>query len=171
MAFKNLIGSNGRPEQRTESTSKAAMPVPRTVAPATAIDAGTTMSGKLRCKDTIRIDGRVKGEVRCDKTAIIGEGASVEASIRAESVIIRGEVKGDIVARRKVTLENTARVTGDLATPGIVIEEGATLEGRIVISPDEKPAAQKQAPARASNTTRAPAAATSAARSATPPSS
>ncbi len=170
MAFKNLIGINEKSDHGTESTSKAALPVPRTVAPPTAIDAGTTLSGKLRCKETLRIDGRVKGEVRCDKTAIIGERASVEASIQAEAVIISGEVKGNVIARSKITLESTARVTGDLATPGIVIEEGAKLEGRIVIRPDEQPAAQKQAPGRASNTTRAPAAAASAAGSATPPS-
>ena len=170
MAFKNLIGRNGRPDQRAESTSKAALPVPRTVAPPTAIDAGTTLSGKLRCKETLRIDGRVKGEVRCDKTVIIGECAVVEASIQAECIIICGEVKGDIVARRKITLEKTGRVSGDLATPGIVIEEGAKLEGRIVIRPEEKPVAQKAAPARRSNATPTPVAVATAGR-ATPPSS
>ena len=58
--------------------------------------------------------------------------------------MIAGEVKGDIEAKRKITLEGTARVTGDLATPGIVIEEGAKLEGRIVIGGEEQPAPKKQ---------------------------
>ncbi len=155
MAFKNLMGMNEKSRSEPARPAKASAPVARTVAPPTAIDAGTTLSGKLRCQDTIRIDGRVKGELRCDKSAIIGEGASVEASIRAEAVIICGEVKGDIVADRKITLQRTARVTGDLTTPGIVIEEGAKLEGRIVIRPDEKPAVQKEAPARRSNSARA----------------
>ena len=84
MALKNLIGMNDKSSGRVENTSRAALPVPRTVAPPTAIDADTTLSGKLRCRDTLRIDGRVKGEVRCDKTVIIGECAVVEASIQAE---------------------------------------------------------------------------------------
>lgn len=72
----------------------------------------------------------------------------MEASIQADSVVISGEVRGDIRAKRKITLESAARVTGDLATPGIVIEEGAKLEGRIVIGAEEQPAAKKQAEAR-----------------------
>jgi cytoskeletal protein CcmA (bactofilin family) len=56
-------------------------------------------------------------------------------------------VKGDITARRKITLESTARVTGDLTTPGIVIQEGARLEGRIMIGGGPPPeAAQATAP-------------------------
>ena len=58
-------------------------------------------------------------------------------------------VKGDIVARRKITLQKTARVTGDLRTPGIVIEEGAKLEGRIVIGADAPEAPRAEKPARA----------------------
>ena len=170
MALKNLIGISEKSSERVKNTPRAALPVPRTVAPPTAIDADTTLSGKLRCQDTLRIDGRVKGEVRCDKTVIVGEGAVVEASIRAECVIICGEVKGDIVAGRKITLEKTARMAGDLSTPGIVIEEGAKLEGRIVIRPEEKPVAQKTAPAPRPNAARTPGAVASAGR-ATPPSS
>ena len=91
---------------------------------------------------------------------IIGEQANVDASIEADSVIVFGEVKGDVVARRKITLERTARMTGDLATPGIVIEEGAKLKGRIVIGGDEPPVAKRAPTPRAAGE--------SAARSRTP---
>ena len=62
-----------------------------------------------------------------------------------DSILVSGEVKGNIVAKRKITLNRTARVTGDLATPGIVIEEGAKLEGKIVIGADAPSAEKKQA--------------------------
>jgi cytoskeletal protein CcmA (bactofilin family) len=150
MALKNLLGmSDELAASGGESTPRAAIPAPRSVAPTTSIDATTQLSGKLRCEDTIRIDGLVKGEIRCEKTVIVGQAASVEAAIQADDVVISGEVKGDISAKRKITLESTARVTGDLATPGIVIEEGAKLEGRIVIGAEEQPATQKQKEARA----------------------
>ena len=57
-------------------------------------------------------------------------------------IVTSHEVKGDITASRKITLKRSARVVGDLNTPGIVIEEGAKLEGRIMIGSDEKPEAQ-----------------------------
>ncbi len=151
MALKDFMGRAEKSEtDRVETTPKTASPAIRTVAPTTSIDATTTISGKLRCGETIRIDGRMKGEIRCDKTVIVGQGAIVEATIQADAIVIAGYVKGDIVAKRKVTLESSGRVTGDLSTPGIVIEEGAKLEGRIVIGAEEGAAAQKQPAARTS---------------------
>jgi cytoskeletal protein CcmA (bactofilin family) len=70
----------------------------------------------------------------------VGECAKVYASIAADEVEIAGLVEGDIAARRKIVLERTAIVIGDLTTPGIVIEEGAKLKGRIVIGSDAEPA-------------------------------
>ncbi len=149
MALKDFMGRVEKSEtDRVETTPGTAPPAIRTVAPFTSIDATTVISGKLRCGETIRIDGRMKGEIRCDKTVIIGQGAIVEASIRADAVVIAGDVKGDIVAKRKVTLESSGRVSGDLSTPGIVIEEGAKLEGRIVIGAEKGAATQKQPAAR-----------------------
>ena len=72
-----------------------------------------------------RIDGTVKGSIHCNQLLTIGEKGSIYASIEGGTVVIGGEVQGDIKATRKITLESTARVTGDLTTPGIVIQEGA----------------------------------------------
>jgi cytoskeletal protein CcmA (bactofilin family) len=63
----------------------------------------------------------------------------------ADEVQISGVVEGDITARRKITLEKTAVVKGDLNTPGIVIEEGAKLKGRIVIGSEEAETAAPEA--------------------------
>jgi cytoskeletal protein CcmA (bactofilin family) len=114
----------------------ASSPAPRTVAPSTSVDATSELEGRLRSRQTLRIDGRVKGEVECEKAVLVGETARVFASIAADEVQIAGVVEGDIAARRKITLLRTAVVQGDLTTPGIVIEEGAKLKGRIVIGTD-----------------------------------
>ncbi len=111
-------------------------PGPRSVAPSTSVDATTELEGKLRCSETLRVDGRIVGEIECAKAVIIGQGGRVHAGIEADEVSVAGIVEGDITARRKVTLERTAVVVGDLTTPGIVIEEGAKLKGRILIGSD-----------------------------------
>jgi cytoskeletal protein CcmA (bactofilin family) len=141
-----LKGFMAKVERGLESTgheelprpAEAARPVPRTVAPSTSVDASSVLEGRLRCKQTLRIDGRVEGEIDCEKAVIVGEAARILASIEAEEVQISGVVEGNIAARRKITLERTAVVIGDLTTPGIVIEEGAKLKGRIVIGSDEE---------------------------------
>jgi cytoskeletal protein CcmA (bactofilin family) len=70
----------------------------------------------------------------------IGPAGKVTATIRAESVIIDGEVHGDIEARTEITLRKSARVYGDLRTEGIVIERGAKVEGQITIGPSSSAA-------------------------------
>jgi cytoskeletal protein CcmA (bactofilin family) len=149
----SFSGFRNRGEKSPEDTSgqtaeKFSFRIHRSEAPATYIDASSELDGKLRCKETIRIDGAMKGEIHCEETVIVSPGACVEANISAESAVIGGEVRGDIIAKRKITLEKDARVTGDLATPGIVIQEGATLKGRIVIGSDEEPAAKTATPTR-----------------------
>ncbi len=141
MAIKEFMarverGIENATEMRPPQPVRPASLVIRTVAPSTSVDATSELEGRLSCKETLRIDGRIKGEVSCEKMVLVGEGARVYASIAADEVQIMGVVEGNIAARRKITLERTAVVTGDLTTPGIVIEEGAKLRGRIVIGSD-----------------------------------
>jgi cytoskeletal protein CcmA (bactofilin family) len=134
MAIKDFMARGERGGEVVEAMPRpVAPPAPRTVAPSTSVDASSELEGNLRCKQTLRIDGYVKGEVECDRIVLIGEGGRVFASIAADEVQIAGTVEGNIAARRKITLERTAIVKGDLTTLGIVIEEGAKLSGRIVI--------------------------------------
>ena len=109
MALKDLV-SRGDREESSFRTGIAAPP--RTVAPPTSIDASTELTGNLSCSETVRIDGTLKGKLTCEKSVIIGQGGKVEAVVTADEVVIAGSVKGDVIARRKITLEKTARVMG-----------------------------------------------------------
>ncbi len=143
MAFNTLLG-------KTDTANGAEPRVdPKPSGPTVYIDPGAELTGTLRSKGTVRIDGRVRGEIHCDQGVIIGVGGQVHASIEAETALIAGLVEGNIVARHKITLSKTARVKGDLSTPGIVIEEGAKLRGRIVIGSEEELEADAKAEAQA----------------------
>jgi cytoskeletal protein CcmA (bactofilin family) len=139
MAFKNLKARMEEAPERTPEVAPQPPARPKPPAPPPAcIGPSCEFSGEIHSPETIRIEGRVRGEIHCDQTVIVDESASIEAAIHAASVVISGEVRGDMAATKKITLQKTARVTGDLCTPGIVIEEGAKLEGRIVIGPDQQ---------------------------------
>ncbi len=103
---------------------------------ATYIDASCELEGQLRFDETVRIDGRVSGEIRAQKSLVVGETAVIEADIHAESVIVYGSVEGDIRVQRKITLHKTARVSGEIQTVGIVVDEGARFKGCILIGDD-----------------------------------
>jgi cytoskeletal protein CcmA (bactofilin family) len=95
------------------------------------IDQGSEFEGKLSFKDTVRIDGRFRGEISSDNTLIVGESGEIEAAIQSKSVVVSGIVTGDIFASQKVVLHKTACVQGDVETVTLVIEEGAVLNGQV----------------------------------------
>lgn len=119
-------------------TAGLAIPhIPRT---ATYIEEGCTLSGQLQFQSSVRIDGRLEGEVRARGTVVVGESGVVEASIIADVVVVLGEVDGDITAQTLVALHKGARVRSDISTSGIVVEPGSNFRGSIVIGPEEAPA-------------------------------
>ena len=112
------------------------------------IDQGSEFSGKLSFKDTVRIDGRFEGEIKSENTLIIGETGVINAHILSETVVVSGEVNGDVEARTLLHLHKTARVTGNVKTRNLVVEEGAALNGQVDRSDSRAqshPAAEKSA--------------------------
>jgi cytoskeletal protein CcmA (bactofilin family) len=106
------------------------------------IDQGSEFEGKLSFKNTVRIDGTFKGEITSENTLIVGEPGVVDATIKSRHVVVSGEVAGDIVASERLVLHKTARVTGDIQTPKLVVEDGAELEGNIKMGSSAKSAAK-----------------------------
>jgi cytoskeletal protein CcmA (bactofilin family) len=101
------------------------------------IDEGSEIEGKYTFTGTgsILLNGRVRGEIVTTDMLIIGEKAVVNATIRAESVVIKGEVVGNVHATARVELKGTARVFGDLEAPVVVLDEGVLFRGQCRMTP------------------------------------
>ena len=95
------------------------------------IDQGSEFEGKLSFKDTVRIDGRFRGEISSENTLIVGESGEIDATIRSQNVVVSGAVVGNVSASAKVMLHKTARVNGDVETGCLVVEDGAVLNGQV----------------------------------------
>ncbi|MEZ7978340.1 MAG: polymer-forming cytoskeletal protein [Myxococcota bacterium] len=95
------------------------------------IDQGSEFEGKLSFKDTVRIDGTFSGEISSDNTLIVGESGQIMATINSVCVVISGLVEGNIHASEQIVLHKTARVSGDLEAPSVIMEEGAQLNGSL----------------------------------------
>jgi cytoskeletal protein CcmA (bactofilin family) len=96
----------------------------------TLLGRGATFEGKLTFEGTVRVDGKLKGEVFSDDVLIVGEGAQVEAEIDVGEIIIQGTVVGNIRAKRAIEIHAPGRVRGDLHTPSLQIDKGVIFEGR-----------------------------------------
>jgi cytoskeletal protein CcmA (bactofilin family) len=91
------------------------------------ISSGMTVIGKVNCDGTIKIFGRIEGELH-GSTVVIAEGAQMEGDIVAEDLTVGGRVKGTIHAKR-VKLMGSADVDGDIYHRSLSIEENARFEG------------------------------------------
>jgi cytoskeletal protein CcmA (bactofilin family) len=90
---------------------------------------GSEFDGKLTFEGTVRIDGTFSGEISTSDTLIVGDGAKVSAEITCGTLIVHGEITGNINATVSVELHKPARVKGDVTTPALVIERGVFFQG------------------------------------------
>lgn len=91
---------------------------------------GTMLTGETNFQMMLRIDGHLTGTVSSEGgTLIVGSTGQVDANVSVSIANINGTVNGDIIATEKIHLGRTARVVGNIATPRLVIEEGAVYEG------------------------------------------
>jgi cytoskeletal protein CcmA (bactofilin family) len=90
---------------------------------------GSEFEGKLTFEGTVRIDGKFSGEISTADVLVIGEGARVQAEINAGSVIVNGEVQGNIRAKNSIELHQPARVRGNLESPQLSVDKGVIFEG------------------------------------------
>ena len=89
----------------------------------------TEFDGKLTFRGTVRIDGRFKGDITDGGTLIVGEAGMVEASIHVSSIVLSGEVHGNILADERVEIHAPGKIYGDIQSPTVVIHEGVLFEG------------------------------------------
>ena len=90
---------------------------------------GVDFKGIVNFDGTIRIDGRVEGEVHTTGTLIVGEQAVVKGIISAAVLMTSGKINGTVTATAKVQIQKPGILIGDIRTPGISIEDGAHFHG------------------------------------------
>lgn len=97
------------------------------------IGPGTEIKGDLICEGDIRMDGRVDGTINVGQRLVIGDSGTVNGNIQADNVIIAGVVNGNIKSAQSTILHGKSNVKGDIYTSQIIIESGATFNGRCVM--------------------------------------
>ena len=91
---------------------------------------GTSLTGEATFKGMLRVDGHLSGRVSSgDGTLIVSTNGQVDANVEVAVAQIFGTVNGDITATKRIEMGRVARVIGNIQTPALVIEQGATFEG------------------------------------------
>lgn len=95
----------------------------------TILTPGCHFNGKFFCRGSSRIAGRIEGQIVSEGLLIIEECAEIQADIKAEDVIVQGNVSGTLESTGKVELASTCTFNGDITCPSLVIHEGAQFNG------------------------------------------
>jgi cytoskeletal protein CcmA (bactofilin family) len=103
------------------------------------------VSGKLSFATATRIEGKLKGEIRSSDLLVIGPAAVVQATVRADRLVVLGEIHGEVQGATRVQICAGGKLYGDVETRGLVIEEGGVLEGRCKMG-DGAPATDRPSP-------------------------
>jgi cytoskeletal protein CcmA (bactofilin family) len=94
------------------------------------IASGASMTGDATFKAMLRIDGHFSGRITSSSgSLIVGAGGQVNANVEVSVATIQGIVNGDVIATRRIELGRAAKLSGNIQTPALVIEQGAVFEG------------------------------------------
>src|SRR5262245_2969403 len=94
------------------------------------LDRGSHLQGELTFEATFRVDGRFSGTVKSKGDLIVGEAGDIDGHFEVGQILISGTVRGTVAALRKVEITATGKVFADIATPSLVVGDGAHFEGR-----------------------------------------
>ncbi|MCX7940830.1 MAG: polymer-forming cytoskeletal protein [Endomicrobia bacterium] len=103
----------------------------------TIIGENTVFQGTIKSKGSVRVDGRLEGNIIEASQVIVGIKGFVQGDITAHSVIIGGKVTGNITALESIELQPGAQLLGDIHTSSLAIGEGAIFEGHCVMTSEK----------------------------------
>ena len=107
---------------------------------ASLVDRHSAFDGNFRSQRDLRVEGDLKGNVTCEGTLFVSEGATIAATVEAEHVTVAGELTGEIRSRGRLQILPSGRVRANVTTGSLVIQEGAIYEGQLEMAGIERSA-------------------------------
>jgi len=120
------------PSVPAPANSKQQSSVPTSANAVACLSQGIRIKGEITGSEDLFIDGNVEGKVTFRNAVLtVGPNASVKADIDAREIVIRGRVEGKLDGSERVQIWHTAKVTGDIRSQRIAIEDGAEFRGKV----------------------------------------
>jgi cytoskeletal protein CcmA (bactofilin family) len=109
------------------------------------IGKSVVIKGELNGSEDLTIEGHVEGKIELrDHVLTIGPNGKIKAELYAKSIVVLGEVKGNVLATEKVDIRENGSVEGDITAPRVAIAEGAHFRGSVDMATKGKQPQQQQ---------------------------
>ena len=138
----NPVSVNKPVEVRKETSTVSSMPPARFEAEprggAATIGKAVKVVGQIFSREDLYVDGEVEGTVEAlEHKLTIGPNGTVRATVKAREVVALGAIHGNVEATDKIEIRKDAKLTGDIRTARIIIEDGAYFKGSIdIVKPE-----------------------------------
>lgn len=116
------MGMFGAKAQQEPQTGSAGLSI---------IAVGMTVMGNIESNGTVKVEGRVDGDVVTRQQLLVARGGVVEGDVEAREVVVGGTIHGAIRAQERIEVQSGAEVNGDVVTRRIAVAEGASLNGQV----------------------------------------
>ena len=115
-----------RPPRRAAEAPSPRPRVAATIGPSIAI------KGDVTGEEDLIIEGRIEGKILLKANSVtIGRNGRVKANVYANSIMVEGEVEGDLIGKDEVVIRQSGKVKGNVAAPRVVLDSGARFQGSI----------------------------------------
>lgn len=129
------FGNNNAADSQKNKPRKASAAKDTAV---TILTSGCHFVGKLYCRGSSRIGGRIEGEIISEGLLIVEDEAVIQAEIKAEEVVVQGRISGRLDAKGRIELHPSSHFQGDISTPILIISEGAQFNGSCTMTNAEQ---------------------------------
>ena len=102
------------------------------------IGAHSIIKGDIQSEGSIRIEGKVYGDITALGNVIISEKAYISGSIISQNADIYGQCEGDVKVRGKINLHHNSSLIGDIIAKSFNTQEGSTFKGNCIVDPEEE---------------------------------
>ena len=110
----------------------------------TLIGKGSVMNGDFAAPGSVRIDGKITGNVNVEGTLVIGTSGVIRGNVKCAGIVVGGDIEGNIIAPERAELSSTSRVIGDIHTGNIIIDDKALFQGRCIMDEEGAPVRGKE---------------------------
>ncbi len=98
------------------------------------ISPGAIIEGELSSETNIRVDGKIKGILRCAARVVIGKTGAIEGDVQCKEATIEGNVSGKLEVNGLLYIKRSAIIEGEVFYKRLIVEEGATITGILVMN-------------------------------------
>jgi cytoskeletal protein CcmA (bactofilin family) len=101
------------------------------------LNSDVELKGTLKFSGELTFDGKLEGDINSDGVLNLGDNAVVKGNINAATIVMRGKINGNVIAKEKLDIKSKTELFGDIRAPRLAIEEGVTFVGKTEVNPNK----------------------------------